>query len=66
MRVRDLTLLIVICLGLAGCVTPPKKDLSAFTSAAPRSVLVVPVVNKTLDVDAQNYVLSTLPVPVAE
>ena len=52
---------------LAGCVTQPvKKDLSAFIATAPRSILVVPTVNKSLDVDAPNYVLSTLPVPLAE
>ena len=66
MRTRYWTLLVASCVWLSGCVTPPKKDLSPFTSAAPRSVLVVPVVNKSLDVDAQNYVLTTLPVPVAE
>lgn len=52
---------------LAGCaVQPVQKDLSAFKAAAPRSILVVPVVNKSLDVDAPNYVLTTLPVPLAE
>ena len=52
---------------LAGCVTQPtKRDMSAFESAAPRSILVVPTVNKTLDVDAPNYVLTTLPIPLAE
>lgn len=51
---------------LTGCVAPPvKKDMSAFTAAAPRSILVVPVVNKSLDVDAPNYVLTTLPAPIA-
>lgn len=52
---------------LAGCVAPPvKKDMSAFMAAAPRSILVVPVINKSLDVDAPNYVLSALPVPIAD
>jgi hypothetical protein len=53
---------------LAGCVAnqPIKQDLSAFNTAKPRSVLVVPVVNKSLDVDAQNYALAALPVPIAE
>ena len=52
---------------LAGCITQPvKKDLSAFIATAPRSILVVPTVNKSLDVDAPNYLLSTLPVPLAE
>ncbi len=50
----------------AGCAAPAKMDLSAFRAAAPRSVLVVPIVNKSLDVDAPNYVLSALPIPLAE
>ncbi len=58
---------ILIAAFLTGCVAQPvKKDMSAFQAAAPRSILVVPTVNKTLDVDAPNYVLSTLPVPLAE
>lgn len=60
----------ILCLMVAvltGCASPPaKKDLSAFIAAAPRSILVVPAVNKTLDVDAPNYLLSTLTVPLAE
>ena len=56
-----------VIIALTGCVTQPvKKDMSAFIAAAPRSILIVPVINKSLDVDASNYVLSTLPVPVAE
>ncbi|MDO9198392.1 MAG: DUF799 family lipoprotein [Rhodoferax sp.] len=52
---------------LMGCVTQPtKKDMSAFTAAAPRSILVVPSINKSLDVDAPNYVLAALPIPIAE
>lgn len=56
----------LLCL-LGGCVTQPvKRDLTSFHAAAPRSILVVPSVNRTLDVDAPNYLLSTLPVPIAE
>lgn len=52
---------------LTGCVTQPtKKDMSAFNNAAPRSILVVPTINKSLDVDAPNYVLAALPTPIAE
>lgn len=53
---------------LSACVAtqPVKKDMSAFQAAAPRSILVVPVVNRSLDVDAPNYVLATLPIPIAE
>lgn len=60
-------LAVVAALLLAGCATPPaKKDLSAFESVKPRSILIVPAVNRSLDVDAPNYLLSTLPVPLAE
>ncbi|MES1981604.1 MAG: GNA1162 family protein [Pseudomonadota bacterium] len=60
-------LIIGLTLMLAGCVTPPAKyDMSAFQAAAPRSILVVPMVNRSLDLDAPNYVLSTLPIPLAE
>lgn len=51
---------------LAGCATQQPRDFSAFQAAKPRSILVVPVVNRSLDVDAPNYVLSSLPVPLAE
>lgn len=51
---------------LAGCATQSPRDFSAFEAANPRSILVVPAVNRSLDVDAPNYVLSTLPVPIAE
>lgn len=61
-----LATVLLSCLLLAGCAVPVKKDMSAFTAAAPRSILVVPTVNKSLDVDAPNYVLAALPVPVAE
>ena len=60
-------LLCLLTAVLAGCVSAPvKKDLSAFVAAAPKSILVVPAVNKSLDVDAPNYLLSTLTIPLAE
>jgi hypothetical protein len=52
---------------LTGCVTQPTKtDQSALRAAAPRSILVVPTINRSLDVDAPNYVLAALPIPIAE
>ncbi len=52
---------------VAGCATAaPAQDYTKFLSAAPRSILVVPVVNRSVDVDAPAYFLSTLPIPVAE
>lgn len=54
-------------LSLTGCVTQPtKSDQSALLAAAPRSILVVPTINRSLDVDAPNYVLAALPIPIAE
>lgn len=61
-----LAAILASCALLAGCAAPVKKDMSAFIAAAPRSILVVPTINKSLDVDAPNYVLAALPVPVAE
>jgi len=50
-----------------GCATAPKpKDYSAFRAASPRSILIVPVVNRSVDVNAPDYFLSTLSIPVAE
>lgn len=50
-----------------GCATNQvRPDQSKFIAAAPKSILVVPIVNKSLDVDAPNYVLSTLPLPLAQ
>lgn len=52
---------------LGGCAANLKVyDLATYKQVAPRSILVVPVVNESLDVEASNYVLSTLTVPLAE
>jgi len=65
-RISTLLLMVTSTL-LVGCqATAPKRDLAAYEAANPRSIVVVPIVNKSLDVDAPNYVLSALPVPIAE
>lgn len=51
---------------LSGCATVGPYDFAEFKKVPPRSILIVPVVNRSLDVDASNYVLSTLTVPLAE
>lgn len=51
---------------LAGCATVPRIDYSAFRAADPHSILVVPVVNNTVSVEAPGLFLSTLPIPLAE
>lgn len=58
-------ILCLFTLTLFGCANIQKKDMSAFYIAAPRSILVVPVVNRTLDIDAPIFVLTTLPIPLA-
>lgn len=52
----------------AGCAMPPPNyyDYSAFRSTDPRSILIVPVVNNTVDVDAADYFLAAISQPVAE
>lgn len=66
MKYFNLVLFLMVAV-LSGCASPiPNKNLDAFNMAAPRSILVVPAVNKSLDLDAPNYLLSTLTVPLAE
>lgn len=51
----------------AACVSAPApKDYSAFRSESPRSILVVPALNSTVSVDAADYFVSTISMPIAE
>lgn len=60
-------LMLLALLMVTGCAVAPKaKDMSRFEAAAPRSVLVVPMVNRSVDVTASDYMLSTVTVPLAE
>lgn len=59
-------LVLLTALAAACASAPDKKDYSKLVSANPRALLVVPVVNKSVDVDAADYFLSTLSVPLAE
>jgi len=64
-----LFLMAIVASLLSGCVMPPVDtgyDYSAFRSADPRSILIVPVVNNSVDVDASDYFLSAISQPVAE
>jgi hypothetical protein len=52
---------------LAGCVAaPPRPTYDKLLAAAPRSILVVPVLNDSVEVNAPEFFLSTIPMPVAE
>ena len=57
---------IVVLSLVAACAQQEKKDYARFRAEDPRSILVLPVVNNTVDVDAPLYFLSTIAVPVAE
>lgn len=59
----------VAILLLGGCATTPPEnryDYTAFRAANLRSILIVPVVNNSVDVDASDYFLSAISQPVAE
>ena len=60
--------LIMICLTalLSGCATPTPYDYSALRDSNPRSILVLPPVNQTLDTKASYSFLSQVTYPLAE
>ena len=51
---------------VAACAPGVKKDFANFRAENPRSILVLPVVNNTVNVDAPRYFLSTVSVPISE
>lgn len=58
---------LVLLLMVVGCATTQQPtDFSAFHSAQPKSILVVPVVSQSVDVQAPTSVLTTLPKTLAE
>ena len=61
-----LPLLGILFLSLGCAAASPKKDYTVFRAADPHSILIVPVVNNTTNVEAPGLFLSTLPIPVAE
>jgi hypothetical protein len=59
--------LMIIALALSGCAHQVElSKQEKFLTAAPRSILIVPVVNKSVDVTATDYLLSTITIPLAE
>lgn len=65
MKTRILFPLFIAAL-FTGCATTAPKDLSKFQAANPSSILIVPVVNESVEVTAPDYFLSTVTVPLAE
>jgi hypothetical protein len=63
---RRIALLAAVAAVATGCVTAKQKDYAKFVAAQPRSILVVPVMNKSVSLTASDYFLSTIPIPLAE
>ena len=62
-----LTILVVIAAMLSACAsTPNSKDFTTFIAADPHSILIVPVINHSAEVEAADLFLTTLPVPLSE
>jgi hypothetical protein len=59
-------ILLLLALGLGGCVTVPPKDYTAFHQSNPRSILVLPPLNHTTEVLAPYSVLTTVTRPLSE
>ena len=60
---------LIVVLLAAGCVTTepvPGYDYTQFRAEDPRSILIVPVINRSVEVDAPDFFLSTISKPVAE
>ena len=58
MKVVRWTLIVAMGLSVAGCAT--KNDYSAFYAHPPRSILVVPVLNETVEMSAPGILVSTV------
>jgi hypothetical protein len=67
MRISWKLIIVGAAVALVGCGTQPKKpDYSQLRTERPRSILVVPVINKSVDVDAPDYFLATIAEPLGE
>jgi hypothetical protein len=67
MRLLSGACALAVATSLTGCVTPPPaKDYTVLNAAKPRSILVVPVVNNSTQVDAADNFLATLAPPLGE
>lgn len=64
---KRLVIIMAICALLSACASAPQKiSYEAFRTESPKSILVVPVLNRSVDVGAPEYFLSTISRPLAE
>lgn len=67
MKLLKIGILLALAASLASCATPPtSKDYASFRAHDPHSILVVPVLNNTTSLTAQDFFLSTISAPFAE
>jgi hypothetical protein len=67
-RNTKILVLLAAVLIVSGCATRQvsKKDYADLRTEAPRSILIVPVINRSVEVNAPDYFLSTISQPLAE
>lgn len=66
-RLRCALGMLIFMVAIGGCATVPQIDpMASFHDAQPQSLLVVPIVNNSVDVQAPTSVLTTLPRVLAE
>lgn len=63
--IARLSMLLVV-LFVTGCATQERYDYTMLEASKPRSILVVPPVNNSVEVNASNVYLSTITMPLAE
>lgn len=67
MKSFRLAVVVLATILVSACATAPvSKDYSAIAAAKPRSILLVPVINHSAEVEAADLFLTTLAVPLAE
>ncbi|KKN97599.1 hypothetical protein LCGC14_0157180 [marine sediment metagenome] len=66
MKIRMIAVLCVLASVLTGCATTPPYDYTAFRESNPRSILVLPPVNESLDTSASYSFLTQVSLPLAE
>jgi hypothetical protein len=66
MKFLIIVLLVSALTSLVGCVHQSTNMQEKLLAASPRSILVVPVVNKSVEVTATDYMLATISIPLAE
>ncbi len=60
------SLLMIFFISVSACATVQQQDYSNFRDHRPRSILVLPPLNESLEVDASYIYLSTISRPLAE